>query len=322
MQSLKVKYSKLYAGLDKKPDSYSTMADNYEWAKRDIDQHVDQYHYDEFNTEYLRKELESSSGKIVVECGCGPGGNLMPYVDRHQCIGFDFSQVALGKLRRYDARVGLSLADISAIPLQSECVDYVILARVLFVHEDVDFIVSILSEVKRILKPGGRVLIVNDYASVGIRTFNNLNDTMRRFFASFRRDKSIYEFVLYYFSEQDIKKMLIGAGLNLQSSELANIHQGTYHLTYRNKVLGLILRSNIRHYKIANKDHWERARLSNGNINSAYPLGLIGRILVVFARKYWPSLVALSLNCTAIKETSAERETEVVKPKEVLMHAQ
>jgi ubiquinone/menaquinone biosynthesis C-methylase UbiE len=322
MQSLKVKYSKLYAGLDKKPDSYRKMADNYEWAKREVGQHIDQYHYDEFNTEYLRRELENSRGKVVVECGCGPGGNLMPYIKRHQCIGFDFSKVALGKLRRHNSSIGLSLADISAIPLKAECVDYVVLARVLFVHEDVDFIVSILREVRRILKPNGRVLIVNDFSSVGVRMFNNLNDTMRRLISILRRDHSIYEFVLYYFSESDMRKMLSDAGLNLQNCELSNIHQGVYHLAYRNKVLGLLLRSNIRHYRIANRDHWERARLSNGKINKAYPLGFIGRVLVVFAKKYWPSLMALSLSCTAVKASSVERKTaEVVEKEEMLVGA-
>ena len=40
MESLKVDYSDLFVGLDGTPDSYREIADKYEWAKRDVEQHV------------------------------------------------------------------------------------------------------------------------------------------------------------------------------------------------------------------------------------------------------------------------------------------
>ncbi|MBT5330017.1 MAG: class I SAM-dependent methyltransferase [Gemmatimonadetes bacterium] len=308
MQSLKVNYSGIFAGLTKKPNSYREISDNYEWAKRDVEQHIDQYYYDDFNQGYLKRELAGQEGKLVVECGCGLGGNLIPYARRHRCIGFDFSRVALGKLRRYDSEVFPALADISAIPLADGCADYVVLARVLFVHEDIDFIVAILREARRILKPCGKVLIVNDFSSVGVRVFNGMNDLFARLVSLLRPGRDGAEFMLYYFSHDDLCVLLERAGLRLLDDELCNIHQGVYHLTYHNKLFGLLLRDNFHHYRIRRKDHWERVRLSRG-INDAYPLNWFGRVLVRLAGRYWPSLAALSLNCSASKNEIGDADS-------------
>lgn len=196
MQSLKVNYPELFEGLDRKPDSYREIADQYEWTKRDSDKHVDQYRYDDFNTRYLKRILDGNSGKVVVECGCGPGGNLIPYTDKHTCIGLDYSRVALEKLRDHSSDVPVSLADVSAMPLRDESVDYMIFARVLFVHEDLDFIVEILQEARRVIKPQGRIIIVNDYSCFGVRALNGIGDLARRLSGRFAANG---ESMLYYF---------------------------------------------------------------------------------------------------------------------------
>ena len=241
MQSLKVNYPELFEGLDRKPDSYREIADQYEWTKRDSDKHVDQYRYDDFNTCYLKRILDGDSGKVVVECGCGPGGNLIPYTDKHTCIGLDYSRVALEKLRDHSSDVPVSLADVSAMPLRDESVDYMIFARVLFVHEDLDFIVEILQEARRVIKPQGRIIIVNDYSCFGVRALNGIGDLARRLSGRFAANG---ESMLYYFSLSDLRWLLQRAGLRVQGSELCNIHQGVYHLTYHSKLLGLLLRHN------------------------------------------------------------------------------
>ena len=46
------------------------------------------------------------------------------------------------------------------------------------------------------------------------------------------------------FSLSDLRWVLQRAGLRVQGSELCNIHQGVYHLTYHSKLLGLLLRHN------------------------------------------------------------------------------
>lgn len=307
MESLKVDYSDLFVGLDGKPDSYREIADKYAWAKRDVEQHVLTFHYDEFNTHFLREILECERGKVVVECGCGLGGNILPYAGEHRCIGVDYSQVALKKIRSHTREMSVTMGDISAIPLRDESADYVILARVLFVHEDLDFIAAILREVQRILKPRGKVVVINDYSSGGVRLFNGINDFFGRVLEVLRRRQSVHEFMLYYFSHEDLRRLLTQSGMELVDSRLCNVHQGVYHLTYHNRLLGLLLRANWRHYQIRRKDHFERV-LNSNCINDVYPLGLIGRAFAYLVDRYWPSLAALSLVGIACK--SAPRDDD------------
>ena len=269
-------------------------------------QHVEQYRYDDFNAEYLPDLLNGESGKVVVECGCGLGGNILPFADRHQCIGVDYSKVALKKLRRHTRDMFVALGDISAIPLRDESVDYVILARVLFVHEDLNFIASILRDVQRVLKPQGKVVIINDFNSGGVRLFNGINEFLARLLEVLRRRQSMHEFMLYYFSHEDLRQLLAQARMELVDTRLCNVHQGVYHLTYHNKLLGLLLRANWKHYRIRRKDHFERVRQSS-RVNDAYPLGLIGRAFAYLVRRYRPSLAALSLAGIACKFQPSEQ---------------
>ena len=307
MQSLKLKYSKLFAGLDSKPDSYREIADHYEWAEREVRQHVEQYRYDDFNAEYLPDLLNGESGKVVVECGCGLGGNILPFATRHRCIGVDYSKVALKKLRSHTRDMSVTLGDISAIPLRDESVDYVILARVLFVHEDLDFIAAILRDVRRILKPQGKVVIINDFSSGGVRVFNGVNEFFARLLEVVRQQQSMHEFMLYYFSHEDLRQLLVQAGMELVDTRLCNVHQGVYHLTYHNKLLGLLLRANWKHYRIRRKDHFERVRQSS-RVNDAYPLGLLGRAFAYLVGRYRPSWAALSLAGIACKSPRSEQD--------------
>ena len=301
MRSLRVKYSGLFQGLEKKPDSYRVIADQYEWKKRDVKQHIEGYRYDEFNSRFLPDILQDATNKVIVECGCGLGANLIPFKKKNKCIGLDYSLTALNKLKDYTSEIKTLNADISSIPLQTESVDYVILARVIFVHEDLSFVARILDEVSRILKKGGKAIIVNDFCNTGIWFFTSLCDLGSKMRSLLPRMRSTTEFMLYYFSKRDMETLLEDAALKLNETWLCNVHQGVYHLTYHNKLLGLLLRNNRRHFKIRHKDHWERVRLSHG-INEAYPLNLFGRLISFISSRLLPSVAALSFCCLAEKK--------------------
>ena len=48
MRSLKVDYSKQFSGLEEKPESYQELANNFGWAKREVDQDLEGYIHDEY----------------------------------------------------------------------------------------------------------------------------------------------------------------------------------------------------------------------------------------------------------------------------------
>ena len=63
MRTLNVSYSKLFKGLEEKPDCYQVLGDNYEWEKRSVDQHYKGRFYDGFHA-YLDRVFGSESERV------------------------------------------------------------------------------------------------------------------------------------------------------------------------------------------------------------------------------------------------------------------
>jgi ubiquinone/menaquinone biosynthesis C-methylase UbiE len=303
MRSLHVDYSEQFVGVAEKPDSYHELADNFEWAKRDVDQDVEGHTYDECNN-YLDSLLAHETGKVIVECGCGLGRNLHRYASRNQCVGVDFSTTGLRKIRLRATGVEPVKADIRQIPLADGSADYVIFCNVLFIYEDLELVHKMLVEARRILKKGGRVIIINDFCSAGVWLSPFLQIPR---LANRPQGKEVQkrQFMLYYYTKADSKRLLSDAGFDNITPHLCNAHKGVYHITYLSPVWGVLLRAHRRHRVVRHMDHWERVRMSD-SINGAYPLNIIGRMLASFSRHFSPSLASLSLCCSAEKQTDDE----------------
>jgi len=298
MRSLHVDYSEQFVGIAEKPDSYHELADQFEWAKRDVDQDVEGHTYDECN-KYLDSILAHETGKVIVECGCGLGRNLHRYARRNRCVGVDFSKTGLRKIRLRATGVEPVKADIRQVPLADGCADYVIFCNVLFIYEDLQVVREMLVEARRILRKGGKVIIINDFCSTGVwlSPFLQVPRFTKRSESKNAKNK---QFMLYYYTQADSKNLLNEAGLGNVNSHLCNAHKGVYHITYLSPVWGVLLRGHRRHRVVRHMDHWERVRKSE-SVNGAYPLNIIGRCLASISRRFFPSLASLSLCCAAEK---------------------
>lgn len=293
MRSLSVDYNKQFTGVSEKPESYRELADNFEWAKREVDQDVEGHSYDECN-DFLDSILAHQRGKTIVECGCGLGRNLHRYAADNRCIGVDFSSTGLQKIRQRGTGVEPVNADIMYVPLADASVDYVIFCNVLFIYEDLDQVLLMLSEARRMLKAGGKVIVINDYCSLGVW----LAPFMR--LPSLGKSRGQREFMLYYYGKAESQRLLSEAGFNCVEPHLCNAHMGVYHMTYLSPVWGVMLRHHRRHHTVRHMDHWERVRRSD-TVNGAYPLNRLGRMMASVSRRFFPSLASLSLCCTAEK---------------------
>jgi SAM-dependent methyltransferase len=295
MRSLYVDYTEQFPGIGHKPGSYKVLADRFEWAKRGVEQDLEGQYYNEC-TAQLDALLQGQKGKVIVECGCGLGRNLHRYARDNTCIGLDFSTTGLAKIRGYASGVVPVNADIRAVPLREGSADFVIFCNVLFIYEDLEQIAHMLREARRMLKPGGQVIVINDYCSAGVA----LAPFLRVPAAPFRGGPARKEFILYYFDRADAAGLLDRAGFEGFAARLCNFHLGVYHLTYLSPVFGALLRNHRQHRKVRRMDHWERVRGARC-VNDAYPLNLLGRGMAAVSRRFWPSLAALSLCCTARK---------------------
>lgn len=101
----------------------------------------------------------------VLDVGCGTGSHLETYADvGATCHGIDLSPAMLGEARkRLGSRASLQLGDATSLPYEADTFDLTV--ATLFLHElDPPTRIAALSEMARVSKSDGRVLIIDYYA--------------------------------------------------------------------------------------------------------------------------------------------------------------
>ena len=101
------------------------------------------------------------SGSLL-NLGCAHGPDFLPFAQSFQLYGVDFSREMLTFARRYSQKfnftVDLSLADVNALPFQSEKFDWAI-SLATYHHITGKGHLTALEELRRVLKPGGEAFI-------------------------------------------------------------------------------------------------------------------------------------------------------------------
>ena len=120
---------------------------------------------------YVTTLVEECDARNVLEVGVGTGLNLPYYPQGTRVTGVDMCPQMLSKAQRrvqagVAATVELQLGDGERLGFQDGEFDFVVLLFVISVTPNAN---ALLSEVARVLRPGGSVLIVNHFA--GVRGF-------------------------------------------------------------------------------------------------------------------------------------------------------
>lgn len=106
---------------------------------------------------------EWKPGKIL-EIGCGNCRNLIPFeYNDFDCYGVDFSEemlkYAMEYGKKHKLRIKLKQAHATSLPFEKDYFDYVLCISVLHNLKD-DERLKALREIKRVLKPNGKAIIV------------------------------------------------------------------------------------------------------------------------------------------------------------------
>ena len=152
---------------------------------------------------------------LILDLGCGNGRNMVH--NNIKFIGIDncdkFINICKGKgLEVYNS-------NITRINLNSELADGIICIAVFHHLSTVEHRIEALKEMKRLVKPGGKILIsvwsINQPAN-SKRHFNNFGNNI----VIWDSYGTNYERFYYIFEVNEIKELFKSVGLNLISHEL------------------------------------------------------------------------------------------------------
>jgi SAM-dependent methyltransferase len=133
-------------------DSWEAQAQQWiQWARRPGHDSYWRYHRDQF----LR--LLPSPGRRTVDVGCGEG-RLTRHLKElgHSVIGIDASRSLVAAALEMDPSMDVRIADATALPLDDASAD---LAVAFMSLHDIDAMPAVVSEIARILQPGGKVCL-------------------------------------------------------------------------------------------------------------------------------------------------------------------
>lgn len=107
--------------------------------------------------------LAPEKGERILELGCGPGQALRRILahDVAHAMGIDHSAIMIAQARRNNAdamaggRLSLCYGDITTLPLDDASMDGVLAVNVAYFMRDA----SGIAEARRVLKPGGRLVL-------------------------------------------------------------------------------------------------------------------------------------------------------------------
>jgi ubiquinone/menaquinone biosynthesis C-methylase UbiE len=158
--------------------------------------------------------LDLKPGETLLDCGCGAGDDLLAIAAATQgsvkLIGVDLDEQTLKQARSRAKQAGVDIdfkqGSLSALPLADHAVD---VARVDRVLQHIPDIASALAELKRVVKPGGRLVAVDvDWGSLVLDHPNaDLTDQL----VAFIRDQHIQgragRQLLSWFQESGLKQV-------------------------------------------------------------------------------------------------------------------
>jgi len=180
----------------------------------------------------FRSELEALAqrwqrGKLL-NLGCAHGPDFLPFIHSFELYGVDFSVRMLGFARKYARKfnfaVELSLADVISLPYPDGTFDWVISVATYHHIKGEKERQMALSELRRVLKPGGEAFI-----TVWNRWQPRFWFKGKEVVVPWRKkDKTLYRYY-YLFSYAELEKLVKQAGFDV----LKSFPEGSYHFPFR-----------------------------------------------------------------------------------------
>jgi SAM-dependent methyltransferase len=185
--------------------------------------------YDEVTTFLDRHTNDLPQDAPILDVGCGSGRHLvhlsnMGFKNLH---GFDLSPHGIKNLEAYRPGMNLMVADATKMPYGDRSFDAVVMVGIVYEIPDPEAHAQLFREIARVLKPGGRLLFINNSPyHLGERIY-----TLTQWAGNlFKREE--LKFFVWRYQPADVRRHLAGADLEIKQVWPANIRRGVFRFMY------------------------------------------------------------------------------------------
>lgn len=224
----------------------------------------------------------------ILDIGCGPGRHLH-YLKRkgfNRLFGLDLSEQGVRRLHQFDPAIGAVVGDSTRLPLASASFDLVLMCGVIYEIPDAALHGAVWDEIARVLKPGGRLVFINNAAyNFGQRIF-----TVTNWLGAKLKGRGL-RFFIYRYGRADVVGPLSARGLAVENVAYLNVPRGVFRFLYGVFVRRDVL-ANRRAMIAAGRRHTYEANEYYEVIKNLGLLNKAGRVAARFSRRWWPSLFA------------------------------
>jgi len=173
-------------------------------------------HWSIFRTELEALAHKWQKGKLL-NIGCAHGPDFLPFKEGFDLYGVDFSTEMLKFARKYSQKfnftVALSVADVSHLPYPDESFDWAISVATYHHIKGKEERQAALSELRRVLKPGGEAFI-----TVWNRWQPRFWFSRREVAVPWRKKKKTLYRYYYLFSYHELERVVKKAGFEVVKS--------------------------------------------------------------------------------------------------------
>ncbi len=278
-----------------KPDRWASY-----YADFDMEAYLATLDYDDV-TLFLDRAVEGLHPEAaILDVGCGSGRHLVHLARRgfKNLSGIDLSDFGIRNLRQHLPQARTMVADATRLPFTSDSFDLVVMVGIVYEIPDPRHHLEVWREIHRVLKPGGKLLFVNNSPyNLGERIFT-LTQAM-----SLAVKRTPTTFFVWRYGRRDVLDTVAKVGLSVREEWPGNIARGVFRFFY-----GVFVPKEVK------RRRRERLQRNNGQPYELHEYYLVnrdhslltapGRAVLRWSQRWCPKLFANSI-CYLMEKTAS-----------------